>query len=68
MSYINATAIIGPNVIIEDDVYIGAFCVIGSHAEYRDKVSERNDPPGKVVIRSGTTIREFVTIHGSADP
>ena len=63
---IHPTAIIGPNVTIEDDVFIGPYCVIGTHAEYRGKVNERTDEPGSLRIERGTTIREFVTIHGSA--
>jgi UDP-N-acetylglucosamine acyltransferase len=63
---IHPTAIIGPNVTIEDDVFIGPYCVIGTHAEYRRKVNERTDEPGRVLIGRGTTIREFVTVHGSA--
>jgi acyl-[acyl carrier protein]--UDP-N-acetylglucosamine O-acyltransferase len=63
---IHPTAIIGPNVTIEDDVFIGPYCVIGTHAEYRSKVNERTDEPGRVLIGRGTTIREFVTVHGSA--
>jgi UDP-N-acetylglucosamine acyltransferase len=63
---IHPTAIIGPNVTIEDDVFIGPYCVIGTHAEYRSKVNERTDEPGRVFIGRGTTIREFVTVHGSA--
>jgi acyl-[acyl carrier protein]--UDP-N-acetylglucosamine O-acyltransferase len=38
---IHPTAIIGPNVTIEDDVFIGPYCVIGTHAEYRQ--GERTD-------------------------
>ena len=66
MTYIDPTAIIGDNVTIEDDVFIGPYSVIGSHAEYRGKVNERTDEAGAVRIERGTTIREFVTIHGSA--
>jgi acetyltransferase-like isoleucine patch superfamily enzyme len=44
---IHPTAIIGPNVTIEDDVFIGPYCVIGTHAEYRSKVNERTDEPGR---------------------
>lgn len=66
MIYIDPTAIVGDNVTLEDDVYIGPYSVIGGHAEYRGKVNERTDEAGKVVIMRSTTIREFVTIHGSA--
>lgn len=66
MTYIDPTAIVGDNVTIEDDVFIGPYSVIGGHAEYRGKVNERTDEAGRVVIKQGTTIREFVTIHGSA--
>lgn len=58
---IHETAVIEEGVIIEPNVHIGAFSVIGTPAE----VKGENCPPGRVIIRSGTVIREHVTIHSS---
>lgn len=59
---IHSTAIIGKNVIIEDDVYIGAYCVIGMPAEWK---GHEQDDCG-VIIRSGTRITGMVTIDSGA--
>lgn len=57
---IHATAVIYPNVIIEDNVYIGAYCIIGAPAESL----KHWDGPGEfsVIIKSGTKITGHVTI------
>lgn len=58
---IHPTAIIYPGVEIEDDVFIGPYCVIGGPPEHR---AFYNDEPTKgVLIKSGARIFEFVTIH-----
>lgn len=63
MSYIHETAIIYPNVIIEDDVHIGPYCVIGGEPDWKGKENE-----GKgVIIRSGTRLTGFVTIDSGAE-
>lgn len=60
MNQIHPTAIIYPNVTIGDDVYIGAYCVIGAPAEHLKHWGE-SDQKG-VVIQSGTVIHGHVTI------
>lgn len=62
MTYIHPTAIIGPNVIIEDDVYIGPYCIIGMPAEWKGK--EHIDIG--VTIGKGTRITGMVTIDSGA--
>jgi UDP-N-acetylglucosamine acyltransferase len=62
MTYIHPTAIIGENVIIEDDVYIGPYCVIGMPAEWKGK--EHIDTG--VTIGKGTRITGMVTIDSGA--
>jgi UDP-N-acetylglucosamine acyltransferase len=63
MRFIHPTAIIGANVIIEDDVYIGAYCVIGMPPEWKGK--EHIDKG--VLIGKGTRITGMVTIDSGAE-
>jgi UDP-N-acetylglucosamine acyltransferase len=63
MKYIHDTAIIGPSVIIEDDVYIGPYCVIGFNPEWKGK--EHND--FGVLIKSGSRLTGMVTIDSGAE-
>jgi len=59
-------AVIGDNVIIGDNVRIFPYAVIGLEAQYSDH--RRIDPSNKkVIIGSGTVLREFVTIHMPSD-
>jgi UDP-N-acetylglucosamine acyltransferase len=60
---IHPTAVIGPNVIIEDDVYIGPYCVIGFPPEWKGKEDQNKG----VIIRKGTTLTGMVTIDGGAE-
>lgn len=62
MSYIDSTAIFGDNVLIEEDVYIGPYCIIGYPAEWKGKESEN----AGVIIRKGTRITGHVTIDTGA--
>lgn len=62
-SYIHHTAVIGPNVTIEDDVYIGPLCIIGFPPEYKGK--EHLD--AGVVIGNGTRITGLVTIDSGTE-
>ena len=57
---IHSTALINSNVIIEDDVYIGQYCIIGFDPEWKE---HEKDNQG-VIIRSGTRITGHVTIDG----
>ena len=62
-SLIHHTAIIGSNVIIEDDVYIGPYCVIGMPPEWKGKENENKG----VIIRKGTTLTGMVTVDTGAE-
>jgi len=63
MKNIHSTAYIGQNVYIEDDVYIGPYCIIGFPAEWKGK--EHID--AGVVIRRGTRITGMVTIDSGVE-
>jgi UDP-N-acetylglucosamine acyltransferase len=60
---IHPTAIIGPNVIIEDGVYIGPYCIIGFAPEWKGKEDQNKG----VIIRQGTTLTGMITIDGGAE-
>ena len=63
MKFIHHTAIIGENVTIEDDVYIGPYCLIGMVPEWKGKEHE-----GKgVYIGKGTKIMGLVNIDSGAN-
>ena len=59
---IHPTAVIGENVTIEEDVYIGPFCIIGFPAEWKGM----EDKDCGVIIRKGTRITGHVTIDSGA--
>lgn len=61
--YIHPTAVIGENVTIEDDVYIGPLCIIGYPAEWKGK--EGIDKG--VWIGKGTRITGLVTIDSGVE-
>jgi UDP-N-acetylglucosamine acyltransferase len=63
MTYIHSTAIIGDNVTIEEDVFIGPYCVIGMPPEWKGK--ESND--FGVIIGKGTRLTGMVTIDSGAE-
>lgn len=59
MNNIHATAIIGPNVTIGDNVFIGPYCVIGTPAEHpRIPYAAL----GKVVIGEGSILTKLITV------
>ena len=61
---IHPTAIIYDNVIIEEDVYIGAYCIIGAPAENLKTWGEK----GKgVLIKQGSVITGHVTIDSGVE-
>jgi UDP-N-acetylglucosamine acyltransferase len=62
MQYIHPTAQIGKHVTIEDDVYIGPFCIIGFPAEW--KGMEGIDKG--VLIKSGSRLTGHVTVDSGA--
>jgi len=59
MSFIHPSAQIAENVILEEDVYIGPFCIIGFPPE--DKGHFPNSPFG-VRIKSGAKLTGHVTV------
>lgn len=63
MIYIHPTALIEDNVIIEEDVYIGPYCVIGFPPEWKGKENQNKG----VIIKKGTRITGLVTIDGGAE-
>lgn len=60
---IHATAVIGPNVEIEENVYIGPFCIIGFPPEWKGK----EDQGVGVLIKRGTRITGHVTIDSGVE-
>ena len=58
MTYIHPTAIIYPNVVIEEDCYIGPYCIIGAPAEWKghEEVSKG------VRIGAGSRLTGLVTV------
>jgi len=63
MKFIHPTAIIGENVTIEDDVYIGPYCVIGMPPEWKGKETEAKG----VYIGKGTKITGLVSIDSGGE-
>ncbi len=58
-NYIHPTAIIGDNVVLGDNNYIGAYCIIGDPAEHK---KYWDNPKGKVFIGDNNIITGLVTI------
>lgn len=63
MKIIHETAIIYPNVTIENNVYIGPYCIIGAPPEWKGR---EKDAKG-VYIAEGTRITGLVTIDSGAE-
>lgn len=61
---IHPTAIIGDNVILGDNNYIGAYCIIGDPAEDK-KYWEK--PKGRVIIGDNNIITGLVTIDAGTE-
>jgi UDP-N-acetylglucosamine acyltransferase len=62
---IHSSAVINyNNVTIEEDVYIGPFCIIGFPAEWKGKENLENKG---VLIKKGTRITGLVTIDAGVD-
>lgn len=57
-AYIHPTAVIYDGVVIEENVYVGAYCIIGSPAEWKG----REDNTGKVIIKKGSRLTGLVTV------
>jgi UDP-N-acetylglucosamine acyltransferase len=62
MRNIHNTTIIGKNVTIEDDVYIGPYCIIGMPPEWKGKEEEDKG----VLIKKGTKLTGMITIDSGA--
>jgi len=62
--YIHPTTLLADNVIVEDDVYIGPYCVIGFPPEWRGREDLENKG---VLIKKGTRITGLVTIDAGVD-
>jgi len=63
-NFIHPTAIIGDNVIMGDNNYIGAYCIIGDQAEHKKYWLQ---PKGKVIIGNGNMITGLVTIDAGTE-
>lgn len=63
-NFIHPTAIIGDNVILGDNNYIGAYCIIGDQAEHKKYWLQSK---GKVIIGNGNMITGLVTIDAGTE-
>jgi UDP-N-acetylglucosamine acyltransferase len=63
-NFIHPTAIIGDNVILGDNNYIGAYCIIGDQAEHK---KYWNKDLGKVLIGNNNIITGLVTIDAGTE-
>jgi len=63
-NYIHPTAIIGDNVILGDNNYIGAYCIIGDLSEHK---KYWNEPIGKVRIGDNNIITGLITIDAGTE-
>lgn len=63
-NFIHPTAIIGDNVILGDNNYIGAYCIIGDKAEHK---AYWDKPKGKVIIGNNNVITGLVTIDAGTE-
>ena len=63
-NFIHPTAIIGDNVILGNNNYIGAYCIIGDQAEHKKYWLQ---PKGKVIIGNGNMITGLVTIDAGTE-
>jgi len=63
MNYIHPTALIGPNVVMGDNNYIGPYCIIGFPAEHKGFWPNE----GKVIIGSNCVITGHCTIDAGTE-
>jgi UDP-N-acetylglucosamine acyltransferase len=61
---IHPTAVIGDNVILGDNNFIGPYCVIGEKAEHKKYWDQ---PIGKVIIGNNNIITGLVTIDAGTE-
>lgn len=62
-NYIHPTAIIGDNVILGDNNYIGPYCIIGDPAEHKKYWPQQ----GKIKIGNGNIITGLVSIDAGTE-
>ena len=62
MTYIHPTALIGELVQIEEDVYIGPYCIIGFPPEWKGN----EDNNAGVIVRRGSRLTGLVTVDAGA--
>jgi UDP-N-acetylglucosamine acyltransferase len=62
-TFIHPTALIGPDVLIEKNVHIGPYCVIGYPAEWKGREEEGVG----VLIKSGTRLTGHVTVDSGVE-
>jgi UDP-N-acetylglucosamine acyltransferase len=60
---IHPSAIIYDNVTIEEDVYIGAYCIIGAPPEWKGREHESKG----VIIKKGARLTGFVSVDAGAE-
>jgi len=63
-NFIHPSAIIGENVILGDNNYIGAFCIIGDPAEHKKYWGQEK---GKVIIGNNNIVTGLVTIDAGTE-
>lgn len=63
MNKIHPTAVIGPNVELGDNVYIGPYCIIGFPAEHKGCWPN----PGKVIIGDDCILTGLVTVDAGTE-
>jgi UDP-N-acetylglucosamine acyltransferase len=63
MTYIHPTALIEKNVILEEGVYVGPYCIVGFAPEWKNK----EDQNYGVIIKKGSRLTGLVSIDGGAE-
>jgi UDP-N-acetylglucosamine acyltransferase len=63
-NFIHPTAIIGDNVELGDNNYIGAYCIIGDPAEHKKYWGQEK---GKVIIGNNNIVTGLVTIDAGTE-
>lgn len=64
-TFIHPTAIVGPNVTMGENAYIGPYCIIGMPAEHRNWWGKGK--PGPVIIGSNARLTKQVTVDAGTN-
>lgn len=64
-TFIHPTAVVYPNVVLGNNVYIGAFCIVGAPPEYPNR--RPDEPHGGVIIGDNTILHGAVTIDAATN-